>query len=195
MLRERAQLYSSDKYLELGTFLHGSDPGRVVPWIHMLGEAHLFDRSEGSDIRVEGGTVTVTSGVSPQQTYSAAVAEALTLLQGKVSALESEVRDLRNELAERPLVSSAVLHDLGGHGPAVTVPISVVIEQTDEETVATWPETGLYGVGETPSDAIISLKDDVLQTYLDLEQTSDDNLGELAKTTLATLRRHLSSTE
>jgi len=105
--------------------------------------------------------------------------------------LIAEVRQLRAELAKRPLVSSTLLSDLGDDRLSVRVPIPVVLEEIDDESLARWPEVGASGIGSTLAEAITQLKMDVLGLFFDLTTRDTESLGQFALDTLRSLKVHV----
>lgn len=112
-------------------------------------------------------------------------------LSSDVKALLREVRDLRAELANRPLAFSVRLGTLNDKRVLVRNPVSVIVEETDEECLARWPEVNAYGLGATLSESILDLKRNIVDLYLDLTGRDPDTLGGLALETLSTLQSYL----
>jgi hypothetical protein len=112
-------------------------------------------------------------------------------LTEKLQEALSEIRQLRDELSQRPLVSAITLYDLGANTLKVKMPISVVLHETDEESLARWPETRAYGIGGTLSEAISNLKQNIADLFFDLKSREPESLGEIALDTLRILETHL----
>ena len=113
------------------------------------------------------------------------------VLAKRLKELMDEIRRLQVELAQRPLVSSTLLHDLGDERVSVKAPISVVLEEADEEALARWPETRSHGIGNTLAEAISELKKDIVELFFDLSTRDPETLGEVAIDTLGVLRVHI----
>ena len=115
----------------------------------------------------------------------------LQMVQTQLAALREEIAELRTLLQERPSVASSTLHDLGVEGLEVTVPIPIILEETDDEASARWPEVRASAVGSTLGEAMVSLKAEVADLYWDLNGRDPKILGEIANDTLRTLRAHI----
>lgn len=109
----------------------------------------------------------------------------------EVQTLLTEVRSLREELVNRPLVSSILLNNLSNNELTIISPISVIIEETNEECLARWLEVNAFGIGTTLSEAIHNLKDNISDLYLDLTRRDQESLGEIALETLGILTSHI----
>lgn len=113
------------------------------------------------------------------------------LISGLQEAL-NEIRQLRTELSQRPLVTSITLNDLGDSKINIKLPISsVILHETDEESIARWPETRAYGTGSTLGEAISALKLNIIDLYCDLKNRDSDSLGVIALNTLRIFETHL----
>jgi hypothetical protein len=118
-------------------------------------------------------------------------AQVVTRLDQKLQEALDEIHRLQDELSRRPLVSTINLHDLGTDTLRVKLPISVVLHEMDEESLARWPETRAYGIGSTLSEAISELKQNIATLFFDLKARPMDSLGEIALDTLKILELHL----
>ncbi len=105
------------------------------------------------------------------------------------------IKELRLELQSRPLVSSMLLSDLNNKRFSVRSPISIILEEYDEEGLARWPEVNAYGLGPTLHEAILDLKQNIVNLFLDLLDRDQESLGELAVETLDTLKVYISKEE
>lgn len=99
----------------------------------------------------------------------------------EVAHLRAELAELREDLRSRPTVKGAVLLDLAGEGLELLQPVPVVIEEYEEEVVASWPEVETYGSGDTISEAITELKGEIASLYRDLVSSTDEQLGRLPR--------------
>ena len=115
----------------------------------------------------------------------------LEVVQQKLREATEEIRQLRDELSRRPLVSTINLYDLGADSPCVKLPISVILHETEEEALARWPETRAYGIGCTLAEAISNLKQNITTLFFDLKSREPGSLGDIAMDTLKVLETHL----
>ena|SRR6266487_5940815 len=115
---------------------------------------------------------------------------ALLLLQ-TMERLASELTTLKADLADRPLVSSILLSDLSSDELYVVSPISVIIEETEEECLARWPEINAFGIATTTVEAIRNLKANISDFYLDLSSREHETLGEIAVDMLRVMEAHI----
>jgi hypothetical protein len=118
-----------------------------------------------------------------------------TTLAQELQKLRDEMQNLREEISRRPLVSTMNLYDLGTDTLRIKLPISVVLHETEEESVARWPETRAYGIGDTLSEGIADLKQNIATLFFDLASRPIDLLGEIALDTLRTLKMHLEAAQ
>ena len=116
-------------------------------------------------------------------------------LSSEIRQLLEEVKELRTELSGRPLVSTILLSSLSDVRVTVANPISVIVEECDQECLARWPEVDAYGIGSTLSEAIHHLKDDIVELYYDLANRDEGVLGDIADETLRTLRSYIREME
>jgi hypothetical protein len=82
-------------------------------------------------------------------------------------------------LAEQGVVRNAMLCDLGHEGYSLRCPITVIIEEYDEETVARLPEVEAFASAATEPEALALLKEDIIRLYEDLISTPEEQLGTL----------------
>jgi hypothetical protein len=124
----------------------------------------------------KGPSATFADLVALNSSRAASVLKVAELAQ-KQRDLELQVRRLELAVADRPTTSSAVLEDLNSTYYEVVGDISIAVEAYTEETVARWPEVGLYGAGTCEADAIAELKSQVVALVRDLEAEDEKNLG------------------
>jgi len=116
------------------------------------------------------------------------ILESVAKLRGEVSELRGKVDEL-SELAQNTAkIYNATIHELGDIQYELTMPIQVVIEEDEKETIARIPELNLYASADTDSEAINELKKEVIDLYKELEG-SDRKLGPLPQSWLQTLRK------
>jgi len=112
-------------------------------------------------------------------------------LSADLKQLSEEVRLLKEELLSRPLVSSVLLNDLSDARLEIAKSISIIVEETDEECLARWPEVNAFGIGSTISEAICNLKENILDLYFDISSREKETLGEIALETLGVMETHI----
>lgn len=105
--------------------------------------------------------------------------EAVAELRQSVAELRDVVAELGEALRVRPLVLSTEIIDLNSEDYSLHRPIPIVIEESEEETVASFPETETYGSGSTPSEAIGELKRQIASLYDDLANSDPSEFGKL----------------
>lgn len=79
--------------------------------------------------------------------------------------------------AARPVVWSAVLCEAAGL--RLRAPLVVKVEEHKDEVIATYGEVELFASGTTEAEALNNLKEEIRALYLELNETTDDELGEL----------------
>jgi len=83
-----------------------------------------------------------------------------------------------NELREKPITKQTELFELD-KTLEVIKPIPVVIEEYNDEVIATFPEIETFGVGSGEAEAIRNLKQEIRKIFFELENISDDKLGKV----------------
>ena len=109
-------------------------------------------------------------------------------LKEKVSDLEKQLGEITEIIQETSKIYNATIYELGNSHYQLTIPIQIVIEENQDETVARIPELNLYASADTDSEAINDLKCEVINLYEDLI-SSDIILGPLPKSWLETLKK------
>lgn len=100
----------------------------------------------------------------------------LESLKTDVLSCKECIKDLCTEFSERPLVKETRLYDIA-EDLEVIEPISVIIEQTEDECVVSVPEIEVFAVGTGEYEAIIKLKSAIKELYSELLDTPNDELG------------------
>jgi hypothetical protein len=108
-------------------------------------------------------------------------------LSNKLSALTIELSQLKQGLENRTSTSSILIHDVGDERLELLKPLSVIIDESDEETLARCPELNSYGIGNTIFDSIVDLKKNIIDLFYDMSKREKKELGEFALHTLRTL--------
>jgi len=103
--------------------------------------------------------------------------------------MERSLATVVEDVFDRPLaIYTAQLFDLGAHPYILLSPVLVVIETYPDEVVARLPFSDLYAAGKTDSQALMRLKDEIVDTYERLEEIGPDQLGPLPREWLRTFR-------
>jgi len=97
----------------------------------------------------------------------------------RLSVIESQLKELNEELQTRPIIRNTNLWELNSEKYRLTHPINIAIEEYPDETVARWPEVEAFGSGATEPEAIAILKQDIVSLFEDLVASSDEELGKL----------------
>ena len=105
--------------------------------------------------------------------------------------LQQAAEELRSELAAKALVSTAIIGDVGDSRFEVIVPISAVLEEREEESLATWPEIRASGIGGTAPEAISNLKLEIVESVFRPARTGPEESWGNCFYTFAELRSHL----
>ena len=85
--------------------------------------------------------------------------------------------DLARKLAASgEKVYPAAIYDLGKRH-AVRVPIIVVVEESQDITLAKWPEVQVFAQGQSPAEAINALKQEIITLFDDLVGSPAETLG------------------
>ena len=106
-------------------------------------------------------------------------------LDSKVESVKSELQRceegidaILDELREKPIIKQTELFEID-ETLEVIKPIPVVIEEYNDEVIATFPEIEVFGVGSGEAEAIGSLKQEIRKIFFELEKIDDDELGKL----------------
>lgn len=99
-------------------------------------------------------------------------------LEREVLSCKECINELYSEFTERPIVKETRLFDID-EDLEVLEPIPIVIEESDDEVIASFPEAEVFGVGSGESEAINNLKKEVSKLYYELIDTPDEQLGKV----------------
>ncbi|MBI4339162.1 MAG: hypothetical protein HY680_04335 [Chloroflexi bacterium] len=105
-----------------------------------------------------------------------------------LKALLDSVIDKLQEMESQGTIKSTMIYDLDDGHPLKQA-IHVVLQEAGDTAIASWPELHLYGEGETPNDAINTLKTEIIHLFDDLSSTHPTQLGVLPQRWLRTLRQ------
>lgn len=120
--------------------------------------------------------------------WDRAIYKSLADLRERIDKLQKQIEELTETVEGTAKISNATIYELGNSQYELTMPLQIVLEENQEETVARIPELNLYASEDTDSEAINELKLEVIQLYEDL-QSSDRKLGPLPESWLQTLRK------
>ena len=112
-------------------------------------------------------------------------------LTNELKTLLEELNELRSELRSRPITSSVLLNNLNTNSLSFQHPISIILEEYDEECLAMWPEVNVHGLGSTLNEAISDLKQNIVNLFFDLSNREEESLGEFAIETLNNLNSYI----
>jgi len=168
-------------------FPEAEEPYTIAPFTDKL-----LGKVEEAYIQHAGATLWITPRIRgpfaeigrPQAEY--------TRLTYKINELTSIVKSLEKQLVvcnenidklstalkERPIVKQTELYDVGKNMD-VLQPIPIVVEESEGEIIARYPEVELFAVGDTESEALLNLKSAIVDLYNDLSETPKDKLGRL----------------
>lgn len=90
----------------------------------------------------------------------------------------SKILNELKELKEKPVIKQTELLDIDD-GLEVIRPIPVVIEEYDDEVIASFPEIEAFGAGVCEAEAIIDLKNEIRKIFFELEEVGEKELGKL----------------
>ena len=121
--------------------------------------------------------------------------ERLDMVQRTVSQLANAVADLREALRDRPVMSNTSIIDLNSEQYSLRYSIPIVMEEWDDEVVATLVETETFGSGATPSEALSELKRRIVALYEDLASSDPGEFGMLPAAWWRILRHYVVADE
>jgi len=90
------------------------------------------------------------------------------------------MNNIYEELCDRPILKETWLYDIDEKFK-VLQPIPIVIEELEEEVVASFPEIETYATGVNEAEAINNLKKSITELYRDLMNAGDNELGKMPK--------------
>jgi hypothetical protein len=114
-------------------------------------------------------------------------------LVASVDGLIKDITELKaniEEVKERPDKWTTQIRDLGDENYRLNEPLLILIEEySDDYVIARFPEIEVFGEGNTDLEAIMNLKNSILDLYDELTETDLSILGELPKMWLRVLER------
>ena len=107
----------------------------------------------------------------------------------RIEILEQETNSIKmGVIQQMPTVYNATVYTLGHDKYELTMPLQVVVEEDEAETVARVPELNIYASADTDTEAIFELKRELIRYYEHL-RVSKRKLGPLPQSHLETLKR------
>jgi predicted RNase H-like HicB family nuclease len=97
-------------------------------------------------------------------------------LKEELHSCKKCVDELYEEFTSRPMIKATELFDIS-EDLEVIRPIPIVIEETEDEVVASFPEVEVFAVGTGEAEAINNLKQEIQELYYELADTPNENLG------------------
>jgi len=113
----------------------------------------------------------------------------------KIDILQKQIDNLTSMLTNRPIIKNAVLRDLNSRKYSLKENIEFLIEECPDETIAQWPEVEIFGHGVTQPEAILDLKNEVIDLYEELLTSKQKELGKLPKMWLRILNQVIKKNE
>jgi len=154
----------------------GWEAGSITPWKTIAPTEEMRElSSETLDaIVLQRGLAAMHRRMESLERTIATAVEQVVTLSARLQALEER-------LASQGVTRQAMLCDLGEDGYNLRCPISVVVEEYDEETVARFPEVEAFASAATEGEAIALLKKDIVELYEELLASDEDELGKLPR--------------
>lgn len=169
----------------------------------------LWDRPD-LGIKVKGTLRGYRIGFSPEDYWPVGhmgttfvdISDELSEVKNRVDSLSEDIGNLKNEvlsckecvnrlseeLSERPIIKETLLLDID-EDIEVLQPIPIVIEETEEEVVASFAEVEAFATGSCEAEAINNIKFEIKNLFLDLEESTKEELGQLPKSWKRTLEK------
>jgi hypothetical protein len=129
------------------------------------------------------------------EVISSPLEERINRLERKVDILKAEITSctrkidrLCSELEDKSNIKYIQLFDIS-EKYTVIQPIPIIIEESNDEVIARFPEVELFSVGDTESEAIVKLKLSLVELYSDLLETPKNKLGKLPTAWLRILKK------
>ena len=122
------------------------------------------------------------------------ILNALIEIKKALSIFENRQVQITEEFENTSKIYNATIYDLNNDKYLLSTPIQIVLIEESDETIARIPELNLYAVGDSGSEAIYELKDEIISMYEDLI-SSENKLGPLPESWLNTLNKLIVSTD
>ena len=104
--------------------------------------------------------------------------ELLDKLEQDIASCNKKLEDLTEAFNERSVIKQAILFDIDA-SLTVLQPIPIIIEENDNEVIASFPEIELFTVAENEPTAINNLKVSIKDLFVELADTPDNELGKI----------------
>jgi uncharacterized coiled-coil DUF342 family protein len=115
-------------------------------------------------------------------------------LRKSVSDIKQKLENITEDLEDYSKTYNATIYDLNNPKYSLTIPIQAVIIEDEDDTVARIPELNLYATGDTDSEAIYELKQELVQLYEELN-SAESKLGPLPESWLNTINKLIVRTD
>lgn len=109
--------------------------------------------------------------------------------------LQKQIEHLIHILTNRPSIRNVVLRDLNSKKYLLEENIEILIEEYPDEIIAHWPEIEVFGHGITQPEAILGLKNEIIDLYEDLSSTKKKEMGKLPEMWLRILKKIIKKNE
>jgi len=126
-------------------------------------------------------------------TFTTTVSE--EILSKDLRVIRDAVESLVSRLAEQPKSYTVQINSLNSKILIVGKPISILVEETEDEVIASWPEIGSFGRGSSVFEALVGLKADIERDFLSVVSRDNRELGEIAKYNKLTMSSYITKTE
>lgn len=166
------------------SFLTPKERDRVAVWDILRSFTEEYEPLEESHLRI----IEIQRGIARTPRLDRLIFKIVAELREKVSHLEKQLAEINEVLQDVVKTYNATIYELGTSEYELTMPIQIVLEEYQDETVARIPELNLYASADTDTEAITELKHEVIKLYEHLV-SSDRILGPLPKSWLETLRK------
>lgn len=115
----------------------------------------------------------------------------------RLEVLTNQTGQLSRDVQDRPVKYSIQIRDIGDNSYQLSEPLLITIEeyQSEETVIASFPELEVFGEGFTESEAITNLKFAILDLFDELNDSPENELGELPKNWLNVLRKVIVKTK
>jgi len=154
----------------------GSHPSSIARWGPMATGEEMYEISaETLD------AIVLERGFAGMHRRMGSLERTIASAIEQVVALSARLQTLEERLASQGVTRQAMVCDLGHEDYALKCPISVVVEEYDEETVARFPEVEAFASAATEGEALSLLKQEIVELYEELLATDEDELGKLPR--------------
>ena len=116
-------------------------------------------------------------------------------LESLVEKLRKEVKSLTKNIDNQSSITSMQLFELQNEKFSIIKPIQLIVEFSDDEVIASWPDTRVFGRGDTLTELLIDIRNNIVQEYLDIKSRDMNSLGEIAIYTLDMFDTYIQETQ